>query len=219
MNRLQQKQQTRRKLIEAALAMSAERGFSSLSLREVAKSAGIAATGFYRHFRDLDELGLVLVDEVAMALRRLIREARRRFTDKGRVRTSIEVFLDYVRESPHHFRLLLGERLGGSVAFREALHLEIARFVAELSDDLGAQARAAGRSAELVPLAAEAIVAVVFTVGAEALDLPRHQHDALADRLIGEVKIILRGAGFESRSEVAPARETKPARPARVRRG
>jgi AcrR family transcriptional regulator len=205
MNRLQQKQQTRRKLIDTALAMSAERGFSSLSLREIAKSAGIAATGFYRHFRDLDELGLVLVDEVAIALRRLIREARRRYTEKGRVRTSIEVFMDYVRESPHHFRILLGERLGGSAAFREALRQEIARFVAELRDDLEAQA---GPSVE-VPLAAEAIVAVVFTVGAEALDLPRNRHEALTDRLVGEVKLILRGAGFESRSVATVAARRK----------
>src|SRR5215510_15410208 len=107
MTRLQQKQQTRRKLIDAALAMSAERGFSALSLREIAKSSGIAATGFYRHFRDLDELGLVMVDEVAMTLRRLVREARSRYTEKGRVRSSIEAFMDYIRESPHHFRLLL----------------------------------------------------------------------------------------------------------------
>lgn len=200
MNRLEQKQQTRRKLIDAALAMSAEGGFTSLSLREVAKRAGITATGFYRHFRDLDELGLVLVDEVAMALRGMIREARRRYTAKGRVRTSIEVFVDYVRESPHHFRLLLGERLGGSAAFREALRLEIARFAGELSDDLLEQAAAGGGPSEHVPLAAEAIVAVVFTVGAEALDLPRGRLAPLIDRLVEEVKIILRGAGFASRS-------------------
>jgi len=200
MNRIQQKRETRRKLIEAALAMSAERGFSSLSLREIAKAAGIAATGFYRHFRDLDELGLALVDEVAVALRALIREARRRTSDKGRLRTSIETFLDYVRESPHHFRLLLGERLGGSVAFREALRAEIALFVAELSHDLAVQARAAGMKAADLPLAAEAIVAVVFTVGAEALDLPRARHAALAERIIGEVNLILRGVGFVSRS-------------------
>ena len=31
---------------------------------------------FYRHFRDMDELGLALVDDVCLRLRQIIREAR-----------------------------------------------------------------------------------------------------------------------------------------------
>ncbi len=49
---------------------SAERSFASLSLREVAREAGIAPTSFYRHFRDVDELGLTMVDESGLMLRR-----------------------------------------------------------------------------------------------------------------------------------------------------
>ena len=53
-----------RSLIEAAFSqLSAERSFTSLSLREVAREAGIAPTSFYRHFKDVDELGLTMVDE------------------------------------------------------------------------------------------------------------------------------------------------------------
>ena len=37
--------------------------FSSLSIREVAKRAGVVPTAFYRHFKDLDDLALNLVDE------------------------------------------------------------------------------------------------------------------------------------------------------------
>ncbi len=196
-NRVDQKEQTRRRLIDAALQLSAEKGFSALSLREIARESGIAATGFYRHFRDLDDLGLALVDEVALALRQLIREARSRFKPSGgRTRASIEAFVDYAHRKPHLFRLLLGERLGGSTDFRKALRAEIDRFVAELSDDLEAQARAAKHPVEDVPLAAEAIVAIVFSVGAEALDLPRHRLDGLTERIIREVYLVLKGAGF-----------------------
>ena len=78
MTRAEQKQQTRRTLLDAALRLSAERGFSSLSLRAVTHAAGIAPTSFYRHFQNLDDLGLALVDEVGMSLRRLVRRARRR---------------------------------------------------------------------------------------------------------------------------------------------
>ena len=58
MLRSERKQATRHAIIDAALKLSAERGFSSLSLRSVAKKAGIAPTSFYRHFADMDELGL-----------------------------------------------------------------------------------------------------------------------------------------------------------------
>lgn len=200
--RLEQKEQTRRRLIDAALHLSAEHGFSALSLREIAKASGITPAGFYRHFRDLDELGLVLVDEIALALRQLIREARSRFKERrGRTRASVEAFIDYAHQKPHHFRLLLGERLGGSPAFREALRREIDHFVAELSDELELQAKAEGRTSADIPLAAEAIVAIVFSVGAEALDLPRHRHAGLAERLIREVHLVLAGAAFFATSE------------------
>lgn len=62
--RAQQKEKTRRSLIDAAFSqLSADRSFSNLSLREVAREAGIAPTSFYRHFKDMDELGLTMVDE------------------------------------------------------------------------------------------------------------------------------------------------------------
>ena len=45
--RAQQKEKTRRSLVEAAFSqLSAERSFASLSLREVAREAGIAPTSF-----------------------------------------------------------------------------------------------------------------------------------------------------------------------------
>ena len=61
--RAQQKERTRRALVDAAFnQLSAEKSFSNLSLREVAREAGIAPTSFYRHFKDLVELGLAMVD-------------------------------------------------------------------------------------------------------------------------------------------------------------
>ncbi|HTL12644.1 MAG TPA: HTH-type transcriptional repressor FabR [Bdellovibrionota bacterium] len=193
--RLAQKQRTREKLVSVALDLSARQGFSVLSLREVTKAAGITPAAFYRHFKDMEELGFSLLDEVGMSLRRLLREARRRAgTDVGIVQASIEAFMEYVREHGNLFRLLLGERQGASPAFRKAIHAELDRFVAELAEDLERRAEELGRSLNQPAFAAEAIVAVVFTVGAEALDLPRHRQESLALRLVEEVKMILRGA-------------------------
>ncbi len=189
MNRQEQKARTRRTLIDVTLQLSAARGFSSLSIREIAKEAKITPNAFYRHFRDLDELALVLVDEVGVGLRQLMRETRRRYEmQKEAARASVEAFMSYVTENVNLFRLLLGERQGSSTEFRRALHNEIDRFVGELTEDLERQGF--GEAA----LAAEAMVAAVFTIGAEALDLPKHRRQELTDRLTKVLQIILRGA-------------------------
>ena len=62
MTRQEQKLKTRQNIIHAAfLLLDENRSLSAISLREVAREAGIAPTSFYRHFKDMDELGLTLV--------------------------------------------------------------------------------------------------------------------------------------------------------------
>lgn len=186
---------TRRRLIETALGMSAERGFSTLSLREVTTGAGITPAAFYRHFRDMEDLGLALLDEVGVSLRQLLRSARSRLNPTaGAVETSIATFLEFANDHSNLFRLLLGERQGATPAFRKAIHSEMDRFIVELAEDLEREYNRAGRPLRNAAHTAEAIVAIVFTIGAEVLELPRHKQSTLAIRLVDEVKIVLRGS-------------------------
>ena len=74
--RQERKQLTRQALLDAALELLEEQSFSSLSLRQVTRAAGIVPTAFYRHFDDMEELGLVLIDESFRTLRTMIRAAR-----------------------------------------------------------------------------------------------------------------------------------------------
>lgn len=190
-----QKNETRRKLIEAALNLSAEKGFSSLSLREVSKEAGITPAAFYRHFHDMEELGLVLIDEVGLSLRQLLRESRKNADIEGSaIKDSVETFINYIIDNAHLFRLLQGERQGSSPAFRKALFTELGRFIDEMSDDLERVQKHLKQPLKDPDLTAEAIVAVVFTVGGEALDIPKHKRAAVVDRIVKLVKIILRGS-------------------------
>ena len=199
--RSEQKQTTRRAIIEAALKLSAERGFSSLSLRGVTKQAGIAPTSFYRHFASMDELGLVLVDEVGMSLRQLVREARRRVDQSGKgsvIRVSIQTFLSYVEKNENLFRLLLGEGSGSPAHFRHAIAKEIRRFTDDLAEDLIREAEATGRPLAHVHHAAEAMVTVTFNLGASSIDLPTKERLAVIERIIIEVRMIMRGAQTEA---------------------
>src|SRR5690606_8282107 len=70
------KSRTRRKLLDGALELLADRSIDNLGIREVTRAAGVAPAAFYRHFDRIDDLGLVLVDEAMATLRQLMRDAR-----------------------------------------------------------------------------------------------------------------------------------------------
>ncbi len=191
--RAEQKEKTRRSLIDSAFSqLSADRSFSSLSLREVAREAGIAPTSFYRHFKDMDELGLTMVDEGGLILRQLMRQARQRIAKEGSViRTSVETFMEFIESSPNVFRLLLRERSGTSPEFRAAVAREIQHFVAELSEYLVAKTDVSAEEAETQ---AEASVTLVFSSGADALDLDVSMKGEHAEKLIMQLRMIAKGA-------------------------
>lgn len=195
--RTDQKRATRAKLLDAALRLSAESGFSSLSLRGVTREAGIAPTSFYRHFTDLEDLGLALVDAVGMSLRQVVRQARRRVRETGEgsvVRLSIQTFMEFALTNANLFRLLLGEGSGSTPSFRRAIAREVERFTSDLVEDLEEAAKRDGRPIAHAPLAAEAMVTVAFNLGAAAIDRPPEERREAFERIVQEVRIIMRGA-------------------------
>jgi AcrR family transcriptional regulator len=189
--------------MDAALAqLSADRGFGSLSLREVAREAGLAPTSFYRHFSELDELGLALVDEGGVALRQLMRQARKRIAragDGSAIATSVDTFMEYLGNNANLFRLMLRERTGVSKPFRTAVKAEIDHFVTELADDLRRFAEEQGKPLSDARLVAEAMVTLVFNQGAEALDASPTERDELKTKLKTELRMILVGSQSLSR--------------------
>jgi AcrR family transcriptional regulator len=192
-NRVQQKEKTRRMIIDAAFRLlSQQRSYSSLSLREVTREAGIAPNSFYRHFADMEELGLTLVDEGGVTLRQLMRKARQRIQDQGSViRTSVETFMEFIVNSPHVFHLLLRERSGTSLAFRKAVSRELQYFIVELADYIQ---HAQGYATADAKIQAEAMVILVFNAGAEALDCKPAELQQLTEKAIMQLRYIARGA-------------------------
>ncbi|MEI6858785.1 MAG: HTH-type transcriptional repressor FabR [Shewanella sp.] len=188
-----QKEKTRRALVDAAFnQLNAERSFSSLSLREVAREAKIAPTSFYRHFKDMNELGLTMVDEGGLTLRQMMRKGRQRAEAGGSViRISVDTFMEVLESNPNVFRILLHERSGTSAPFRAAVAREIEHFISELTHYTEA---VANRSPELARAQAEALVTLVFNAGAAALDMKRADRKLLADRLVIQLRMVARGA-------------------------
>jgi AcrR family transcriptional regulator len=193
LNRQEQKLRTRRSIIESAFSLLDEqRSLSSISLREVARAAGIAPTSFYRHFKDIDELGLTLVDEAGLALRQLMRQARVRIASGGGViNTSVDTFMEFINANNNVFRLLLREHTGTSMAFRAAVLREIKHFNVELTDYT---ISTTGLPYNIANLQAEAMVKLVFSAGAEALDASDEQKANVAERVKLQLRFVVNGA-------------------------
>lgn len=133
----EQKAATRQRLLEAALHLLEQGSFDGLSLREVTREAGVVPGAFYRHFRDMEELGLALVDESMTSLRQMIRSPRGGGEFKDVIRQSVSILVDQAQRHRAHFRFIAREMYGGFGAVRQAIRREIQSFTSELALYLG----------------------------------------------------------------------------------
>ena len=129
----------------------------------------------------------------------VMRQARQRIAKGGSViRTSVSTFMEFIGNNPNAFRLLLRERSGTSAAFRAAVAREIQHFIAELADYLELENHMPRAFTEAQ---AEAMVTIVFSAGAEALDVGAEQRRQLEERLVLQLRMIATGAFYWYRRE------------------
>ncbi|MGN6722937.1 MAG: TetR family transcriptional regulator [Marmoricola sp.] len=133
----EQKERTRRAILDAALELSQDGGLSALSLRQVAKAVGIVPTAFYRHFESLDELGLALVEESFESLRTMLRDVRQGSTaPREIIHRSVDVLISHVSENRGHFAFIARERFAGPSPVRDAVRHQLDLVERELATDL-----------------------------------------------------------------------------------
>ncbi|MES2719332.1 MAG: HTH-type transcriptional repressor FabR [Pseudomonadota bacterium] len=161
---------SRDELIAAAMSLlGPTRSVSTLSLREVARAAGIAPNSFYRHFRDIDDLAIALIELAGSSLRRIFSEARQRISaERSVVRTSLEVFMEQLNAEAGYLDLLLREGKVGSEAFKLAVEKQLVFFEEELMTDLLRLEALNGHKLHRADLVARAITRLVFVMGASA---------------------------------------------------
>jgi AcrR family transcriptional regulator len=148
----------KRQLMAAALRLSSSsRSLSSLGLRELAREAGLNPNTFYRHFRDLDDLGMALIADIATQLRQPLRDLRREAAarascceqlklpmlfgidlQRGRRVTheTVQLFFDFVDQQPAVFILGVRELHGSSPLLRQALMTVMDEFAADMALDI-----------------------------------------------------------------------------------
>ena len=199
LTREEHKLRTRRALVDAALALvSKDRSFTSLSLREVARHAGVVPNAFYRHFSDMAALGLALLEEGGLTLRRLLHQVRETGLPASEIaRRSVAIYVQYVRAHPLHFLFIARERAGGSPAIREALRREVGHFAAEMAADFGALNVLPHLGSASRLMIAEIIVQMMLDAAADILDVPAGRPELegeLVERLVRYLVVVLLGA-------------------------
>jgi AcrR family transcriptional regulator len=194
-SRRESKELTRQALLRAALKLLSRNSFDSISLREVTREAGISPTAFYRHFDDMEELGLVLVEESFGSLREMVRKAR---SDPqmihDAIRRSVAAVVQHVRDHPGHMRFIARERHGGVRRLRRAINRELQLFADELSIDLAAFPVIGAWPLDDRRMFAGLIVETMVTISAELLDANPGEEQAIADRAVRQLRLISLGA-------------------------
>ena len=152
--------QGKRLLMEAALTLTAKsRSLNALGLRELARDAGLNPNTFYRHFANIDELGLAIIEEMSQQIRQPLRDLRRQAAEsmmpselanisweenpalnlqKANLVTqaTVKLFFDYVLQNPNAFIIGVRELHGASPVLRQALRKVMADFAADMALDI-----------------------------------------------------------------------------------
>jgi AcrR family transcriptional regulator len=198
-SRAAQKQRTRAMLMEAALRlMAGGRSYTSLGLREITREAGVVPTSFYRHFADLDELGLALVEETGLTLRRLLRDARRAGVPPIRIIAhSVQIYRQFVRDHRLHLLFMASERWGGSPLIRRSIRYETQHFATEMAQDLRELSLLPNLSMTMLQVICGLVVNTMLNAASDFIDLPSDQpqvEDELTRNFVLQLRVIFLGA-------------------------
>lgn len=187
---------TKNELFQAALNLiGPEKSIASLSLREVAREAGIAPNSFYRHFKDIDELAIELIERAGGVLRQILYEARiKAVRQESIIRSSVEVFIEQLDADEGNLSLLLREGYTGSASYKSAVEKQLNYFQQELKDDLIRLERLNNSKLFHPELVAMAITQLVFNMGAKVIDMPNAARKEIAEQTMIMIRMILAGS-------------------------
>lgn len=190
---------TRQHLIDAALQRveADQSGMAGISLREVTKAAGVSPTAFYRHFSDLEELGMAVLEESSDMLRRMLRDVRKAPNPAEMITKSTDIFIRYVLENRAIWLLLSRERVGGSARIRAAIRNQISSFVTELASDLRLMNVLPQMTQTDLQRLANMVISLAINAVPDILDLPQERPREIEEMKINmdsQLEILILGA-------------------------
>ncbi len=173
----------RRKLIETALFVFAEKGVDAAVIDDVIRAAGVSRGTFYNYFRTNAELQMAASDELGNDLVQQIEtQTRDNPSPAARISTGVRLYLDAARQFPLFARFVA--RLGLAAVGPDNL---VFRYLPQHIDE----GMARGEFTRLpMPVALDVILGLVITAVARIAE-----GDADESRLRATVLAMLRGLG------------------------
>jgi AcrR family transcriptional regulator len=102
----------RREILETSLALIEEEGLAALSLREVARRAGLSHQAPYHHFADREAILAALAEEGFASLATAMEEGTAAHTDPvARLAAAGRAYITFALTHPGHFRLMFRSEL------------------------------------------------------------------------------------------------------------
>jgi AcrR family transcriptional regulator len=150
---------TRRRLLEAATTVFADRGFHAASVVEIAQGAGVSTGALYANFASKEELFVAVMDEFADWTRAVFAELDSREQRQ-------QAWLAYLEQGPERFLLLV--ELWAYAMRTPEMRPRWARFTRELTAAIAERVESdAQRSGRTLPMPAEelALAARIFSSG------------------------------------------------------
>jgi AcrR family transcriptional regulator len=193
-------------LIDSWLGLIGEgTNFAAVSLREVARAAGVVPTSFYRHFDDLDELGLAVIDALGRDIGSHFPEPEGKAVTTARLTEGVEAYVRFITARADRIRFMDQARTGGSAALQASIGREvdaITEAVAALIHDAEPGARptdAHEAAATVVAILLESLSAVVALGPRD-----RSARQALIGSLTRRIALVLRGVEASARPATRP---------------
>ncbi|WP_432562980.1 TetR/AcrR family transcriptional regulator [Kineococcus sp. SYSU DK003] len=111
----------REEIVAAATTLLEQGSAAAVTLRAVARGAGITAPSIYRHFADVDAILRAVVDEAFEDFEHRMRAAGQQpDTAAGRLHAVCRCYLDFAHERPQRYHLMFGGAWNAAAGADEA---------------------------------------------------------------------------------------------------
>ena len=109
--REREKEELRRRILDAAGALFLEHGYEGLSMRQIAERIGYSATTIYRYYEDKDDLLFAIVHEGFLRFGRQLAKAAQSGEDpRERLAALGYAYIEFGLRNPVYYRLMFMQR-------------------------------------------------------------------------------------------------------------
>jgi TetR/AcrR family fatty acid metabolism transcriptional regulator len=121
--------QTKQKIVDATLAIAAEKGFDQATTAEIARAAGVSEGSIYNYFRTKDDLLIHTVSEYAGSfLTAMAQTLSEEQTAVDKLNRLISFHIDFFTQEGNIFQVIHGKQPGAKVQMARIFQVAVAPY-------------------------------------------------------------------------------------------